>query len=117
MERKFLFNYDALNNYINEEQKKPNRTAWELKILRNNCKNNLSNVLSDSKEYILIINESTWEITINGQKDLKDKFYTLPTGYKMSNKDRLYRQIKFAMDEAKKRWIYDQIFKEIKEDK
>lgn len=115
MERKFLFNYDALNNYINEEEKKPDRTAWELKILRNNCKNNLSNVLSDSKEYILIINESTWEITINGQTDLQDKFYMLPIWYKMNNKDRLYRQIKFAMDEAKNRWIYNQIFKEIKE--
>ena len=113
MERKFLFNYDALNSYINEEEKKPDWTAWELKILRNNCKNNLLNILSDSKEYILIINESTWEITINGETDLQDRFYTLTTGYKMSNKDKLYRQIKFAIDEAKNRWIYDKIFKEI----
>lgn len=112
MKRKFLFNYDSLDSYINEEQKKPNWIAWELKIFRNNCKNNLS----DSKEYILIINESTREIMIDGQTDLKNKFYTLPTGYEMSDKDRLYRQIKLAMEEAKMRWIYDEIFKEIKED-
>ncbi len=114
MERKFLFNYDALNSYINEEQKKPNRTAWELKILRNNCKNNLVDNLSDPKEYTIIINESTWDIIINGQTDLQDKFYMLPTWYKMSNKSKLYRQVKFAMKEAKDRWIYDQVFKEIK---
>ncbi len=114
MERKFLFNYNALNSYINEEQKKPNRTAWELKILRNNCKNNLVDNLSDPKEYTIIINESTWDIIINGQTDLQDKFYMLPTWYKMSNKSKLYRQVKFAMKEAKDRWIYDQVFKEIK---
>jgi len=115
MERKFIFNYDALNKYIDEEQKKPERTAWELKILRNNCKNNLLNVLYNPEEYILIINESTWDITINWQTDLKDKFYTLPTWFEMSDKDRLYRQIKLAMEEAKIRWIYDQIFKEKEE--
>jgi hypothetical protein len=115
MKRKFIFNYDALNSYINEEQKKPDRTAWELKILRNNCKNNLIYNLSNPKEYIIIIDESTWDISINGQTDLQERFYTLPTWYKMNNKDRLYRQVKFALEEAKKRWIYDQIFKEIKD--
>ena len=114
MERKFLFDYNALNNYIDKEQKEPDRTAGELKILRNNCKNNLTDNLSNPQEYTIIINESTWDITINGQADLQDKFYMLPTWYKMSNKDRLYRQIKFAMKEAKDRWIYDQVFKEIK---
>jgi len=115
MERKFIFNYEALNSYIDEEQKKPDRTAGELKILRNNCKNNLSDTLSNPKKYILIINESTWDISINWQTDLKDKFYMLPTWYKISNKDSLYRQVKLAIDEAKDRWIYDQIFKEIRE--
>lgn len=115
MERKFLFDYTTLNDYLNELQKDPNHREWELSILRDNCKNNLLDALSSPKEYVLIINESTWEITINGESDLENKFYMIPTSYEMSNKSRLYRQIKFAMDEAKKRWIYDQIFKEIKD--
>ena len=117
MKRKFLFNYDALDSYLNEQQKNPNRTDWEITMLRDNCRNNLSDVLTNSKEYTITINESTWYITINGEMGLEDKFDMLPTWYKMSNKSRLYRHIKLAMDEAKNRGIYDQIFKEIKEDK
>ena len=54
---------------------------------------------------------------MNWKIDLQNKFYMLPTWYKMNNKDKLYHQIKLAMDEAKNRWIYDLIFKEFKEDK
>ncbi len=115
MERKFLFNYDALDNYLNEQQKNPNRTDWEITMLRDNCRNNLSDVLTNSQEYTITINESTWDITINGKIGLEDKFDMLPTWYKMNNKDRLYRQIRLAMERAKNNWIYDQFFKEIKE--
>lgn len=114
MERLFLLNYDALDKYLNEQQKNPNRTDWELTMLRNNCKKYLKKTLNP-KEYKILVNESTGDITINWQEDLKDKFNMLPTWYKMSNKSGLYRQVKLAMDEAKSRWIYEQIFKEIKD--
>lgn len=114
MERKFIFKYDALNDYLTENQKNPNRTDGELTLLRDNCRSNLTDVLFSQKEYIIIINETTWEIKINGERNLEDKFYTIPTWYKMTNRDRLYHQVKQAMEEAKNRWIYDQIFKEIK---
>lgn len=114
MKRKFLFNYNALDNYLNEQQKNPNRTDGEITMLRNNCKENLVDTLYNSKEYIIIINESSWEVSINWQTDLQDKFDMLPTWYKMSNKDKLYRQVKLAMERTKNNWIYNQIFKEIK---
>ncbi len=84
-------------------------------MLRDNCRNNLSDVLTNPKKYTITINESTWDITINGKVGLEDKFDMLPTRYKMNNKDRLYHQVKLAMERTKNHWIYDQIFKEIKE--
>ena len=117
MERKFLLNYDALNDYLIEWQKDPNRTNGQLTLLRDNCKNNLTNVLSNSKEYIITIDESTWDITINWEKDLQEKFLMFSSSYWMDKKSRLYRQVKQALEEAKYRWIYNQIFKEIREDK
>ena len=116
MERKFLLNYKTLNDYINEHQKDLDRTDWELTIFRDNCKKYLTETLNKSSEYYMIINEDTWEITINWQTDLKNKFYMIPTWYEMNNKDKLYHQVKLAMEEAKNRWIYDKIFKEIRED-
>lgn len=115
MERKFLLNYKALDDYLNEQQKNPDRTDGEITMLRDNCKNNLAENLLNPKEIIITINGSTWDISINWQKDLQDKFDMLPIGYKMNNKSRLYRQIRLSMESAKKLWIYDQIFKEIKE--
>ena len=41
MERKFLFNYDALDSYLNEQQKNQDWTDWELTMLRDNCKKHL----------------------------------------------------------------------------
>ena len=38
----------------------------------------------------------------------------LPTWYEMNKKARLYRQIKLSMEEAEKRGIFEQIFKEIR---
>ncbi len=116
MEREFIFNYNALDNYLNEHQKDPNRTDWELTMLRNNCKKYLDITKKDLKNFIISINDDTWDISINWQKNLQDKFDTLPTWYKMNKKSKLYRQVKFAMEEAKERWIYDQIFKEIREE-
>ena len=115
MERKFILNYDALDSYLKEWQKKPHWTDGQLTLLRNNCKNNILDILSNSKEFIITINETTGEITINWEKNLQEKFYMLPSCYDMNDKARLYRQIKQALEEAKNRWIYDQIFKEIKE--
>ena len=115
MERIFLFNYDALDNYLNEQQKNPNRTDWEITMLRDNCRNNLLHVLINPQKYIIIINEFTWDVTINGEIGLEDKFDMLPTWYKMNNKDRLYRQVKLAMERTKNHWMYDEFFKEVKE--
>ena len=112
--RKWLFNYIVLDSLINELQKEPLWTAGELKIFRDNCKRCLLDDTSNPREFVIVINESSGDININGRQDLHDIFDMLPTGYEMSNKDRLYRQVKLAMEEAKNRGIYNQIFIEIK---
>ena len=112
MERTILFNCAALDNYLEERQKNPDRTDWELTMLRDNCKRYIKN---EKNEYIININELTWNVSINGQTDLQDKFYMLPTWYDIDNRTKLYRQVKQALEEAKTRWIYNQIFKEIRE--
>lgn len=116
MERKFLFNYDALDNYLNEQQKNPDWTDWELTMLRDNCKKHIKKDWNKSNEYIISINEDTWDISIDWQTNLQDKFQMLPTWYKMDNKTRLYRQIKLSMEEAEQRWIYEKVFKEVREE-
>lgn len=116
MERKFLFNYDALDSYLNEQQKNQDWTDWELTMLRDNCKKHLKKDWDKSNEYIISVNEDTWDVSINWQTNLQDKFQMLPTWYKMDNKTRLYRQIKLSMEEAEERWIYEKIFKEIREE-
>lgn len=115
MEREFILNFDKLNSYIDEWQKDEDRTDWELTMLRDNCRDCFKNELDNLNQYILIVNESTRDITINGQTDLQDKFNTIPSWYEIDNKTKIYRQVKMAMDEAKTRWIYDETFKEIKE--
>lgn len=115
MERKFILNYDALDNYLIEWQKNPHRTDGQLTLLRDNCKNNLTNTLLNPKECEIVINETNWEIIINWEKDLQNKFYMFPVCYGMDKKARLYRQVKQALEEAGTRWIYNQIFKEIRE--
>lgn len=115
MERKFILNYNELNSCIIEWQKNSTRTDGELTIFRDNCKKQLRHTQLDPEKRIIIINELTWDITINWEKGLEDKFYMIPTWYKISNKSKLYRQIKDAMNEAENRWIYDKIFKEVKE--
>ena len=116
MERKFLFNYDALDNYLNEQQKNPDWTDLELTMLRDNCKKHIKKDWNKSNEYIISINEDTWDISIDWQTNLQDKFQMLPTWYKMDNKTRLYRQIKLSMEEAEQRWIYEKVFKEVREE-
>ena len=116
MEREFIFNYDALDNYLNEHQKDPNRTDWELTMLRNNCKKHLKKDWDKSSEYIISVDEDTWDVSINWQNNLEDKFQMIPTWYEMSNKARLYRQIKLSMDEAEERGIFNQIFKETRKE-
>lgn len=113
MERKFILNYSALDNYLTEWQKNPHRTDGQLTLLRDNCKNNLTSILWNPKEYEIVINESNWEIIINWEKDLQNKFYTLPPSYRMNEKNRLYLQVKQALEEAKNRWVYNQIFTEV----
>ena len=115
MEREFLLNYKSLNDYIREQQKNPDRTDWELTMLRDNCKKYITDTTNNPKEYVVIsINDSVWDVTINWQKNLQDKFNMLPTWYEMNKKARLYRQIKLSMEEAEKRGIFEQIFKEIR---
>lgn len=116
MERKFLFNYDALDNYLNEQQKNPDWTDWELTMLRDNCKKHLKKNWNKSNEYTISVNEDTWDVSINWQTDLENKFQMLPTWYEMNNKARLYRQIKLSMESAERLGIFDQIFKEIRKE-
>lgn len=112
MEREFLFNYDALDNYLNEQQKSPDWTNWELTMFRDNCKKYLTKTANNLKEFVISINERNWDIIINWQKNLENIFQTLPTWYEMSNKARLYRQVISALEEAKYREIFDKIFTE-----
>ena len=107
MEREFIVNYGILDNFINQWQKNPNRTDWELTMFRNN----LRNIRQDLNELKMTINESDWKVKINWQTELK--FKTIPTWYMINEETKTYRQVKQAMDEAKASWIYDQIFKEI----
>lgn len=110
MEREIIFNYNALNNYLNEQQKNPDWTDWELTMFRDNCKNHLKKD-QDMSKLTISINDDTLDITINWQKGLENIFYMLPTWYEMSKKARLYRQVLSALEEAKYRGIYDLIFK------
>ena len=115
MERKFAFNYEALDNYINEQQKNTiGRTDGELTMLRDNCKKYLLETADNLKEFVISINEDNWDISINWQKWLEDKFRMIPTWYEMSNKSRLYRQVKLSMESAERLGIFDQIFKEVR---
>jgi len=114
MERKYTLNYEALNSYINKQQKNANRTDGELTMLRDNCKKYLAGTAKDLKEFYISINEDSWDITINWQKWLEDKFNMIPTWYEMSNKSRLYRQVKFSIEAAERLGVFDKIFKEIR---
>ena len=116
MERKIVFNYDALDNYLKEQQKNPNRTNWELTMLRDNCRKYLIETAEDLKELIISINESTRDVTINGEIGLENKFDTLPTWYEMDRKAKLYRQIKLSMEEAEKLGIFGEIFKDTRKE-
>lgn len=108
MKREFIINYEKLDDFINQWQKNPNRTDWELTMFRNNLKN----IKQDSNKLKMMINESDWEIEINWQANLE--FRTIPTWYSINKKTKLYHQVKEAIKEAKHFWIYDKIFNEIK---
>ena len=110
-----MFYLDKLSDYIDEWQKSPEWTDWQLTMFRDNCRDYFKNELDTLETCIITINDATRDITINGESNLQDKFNTIPTWYEIDNKTKLYRQVKFAMDEAKMRGIYDEVFKEIKE--
>ena len=77
--RQFLFDYNRLDSFLIEGQKSPDWTDGELTMFRDNCRKYVVNSLEDTRKCLITINESTGEVTINGQKDLKDKFSFLPT--------------------------------------
>ena len=105
----FILNYEVLDNYINEQKNIPWRTDWELTMLRNNCKNNIKDDNWDTPNKINIsINHETWDITVNWQ-NVENLFDTLPT-FEMSKKNKIYRQITHALQEARERRIYEQVF-------
>ncbi len=110
MEREIIFNYTVLNNYLNEQQKDPQRTDGELTMLRDNCKNHIKKEWKDSDNFVIKINDETLDISINWQIWLENIFKTLPTWYEMSKKVRLYNQVISAIQEAKNSGIYEQIF-------
>ena len=111
MEREFIINYENLDNFISQQQNNPDRTDWELTMLRNNLKKIKQNL----DEFRITINETIWEIKIEWETDIENKFKTIPTGYDESNKNKIYHQIKQSIEEAKSYWVYNQIFSEIKE--
>ncbi len=116
MERTYIFNINELDKYLDEQQKNPDWVDWELTILRNNCTNSIFEVLEGPKKCQITINEDNWEVIINKQKSLWEKFYLMPSWFDMDKKDGLYRQVKYAMEEAENRGIFDKIFIEIKEE-
>ena len=110
-----VLNYEALNNYLNEQKNIPGYTAWELEMLRDNCQRK---EMKDSnwdvpKEFTISINHETWDVTVNW-KNVEEIFDTLWT-FDMSKKRKIYRQIVLALKEAEDRGVYDLIFK-IKKD-
>ena len=112
--RKWTFNYVALDSIINKLEQELGYTAGELTMFRDNCKKYLLKTASNPRRFIIVINEDTGEVRINGRCDLHNKFQMLPTGYQMSNKSRLYRQVSSAIQEARSRGIYKKVFKEFK---
>jgi len=114
MEKNYKFNYNTLDNYINEYKKCKNRTDWELTILRDNFRKRIINTIQKHTKYTITINETTWEVKINWN-NIENMFYTIPTWYNMDKKARIYNHIRKAMDEAKNYWIYSEIFDEITE--
>ena len=113
---KLLFDYITLDSLLNEFQKDPDWTDGELTMFRDNCRKFLLDESPNPREFVIVINESTGDISINGRQDLHDIFMMLPTGYEMSNKSGLYSQVKSAIQEAKNRGIYNLVFKEIRND-
>lgn len=110
---KYFFNYIVLDSILNELRKEPHWADGELTMFSDNCKKYLLDGSSNPRKFVIVINGTTGDISINGRKDLHDKFDYLP-GFEMSNKSRLYRQIYLAMEEAKDRGIYDLVFTEYK---
>jgi len=106
-----ILNYESLNNYLNEQKNIPGYAAWELEMLRDNCqrKEMKDNNWNIPKEFTISINHETWDVTINW-KNVEEIFDTLWT-FDMSKKNKIYRQVILALDEAKDRGIYDLIFK------
>ena len=113
---KLLFDYNELDSLINEFQKDPYWTDGELTMFRDNCRKFLLDESPNRREFVIVINESTGDISINGRQDLHDIFMMLPTGYEISSKSGLYSQVKSAIQEAKDRGIYNLVFKEIRND-
>ena len=111
--RTITFDYIALDSIINELSKDPLWTDGELTMFRDNCRRFLLDESHNPRKFVIVINESTEDISINGRQDLHDTFRTLPTGYEMGNQARLYRQVKYAIEEARHHGIYNLIFKEI----
>ena len=110
---KYFFNYIVLDSILNELRKEPHWTDGELTMFRDNCKKYLLDGSSNPRKFVIVINDSTGDISINGRKDLHEKFDFLG-GFEMSNKNRLYRQVFLAMEEAKDRGIYKLVFTEYK---
>ena len=106
-----ILNYETLDNYINEQKNISGYTAWELKMLRDNCQNEKmrDNNWNIPKEFTISINHETGDVTINW-KNVEEIFDTLWT-FDMSKKSKIYRQIRLAINEAKDNGVYDLIFK------
>ena len=116
MERRYSFDFNTLNSYITENQKKIDREDWELTMLRDNYKSHLFVVLDNPQKCVVTIDEDNWEIKFDGNSEQLKDFELISSWFDIDKKMWVYRQIKYAMEEAKESWIFDKIFKEIKEE-
>ena len=105
--------YPTLGKILDDlSTENPDRTKSHLDIMRDNFKKNAFEVLAWDTA-VLEINHPDEHITLLWEELVGD-YYALPTyGLEEDHQWLLYNSIVNAMDDAKKIWKYDEIFKEV----
>lgn len=90
----------------------PERTKWNLDIMRDNFSNNIAEILQWNTAIIEIDHDKN-VITLLGEA-LKGHYYGIPTYWENQSEDIIfYNHINAAIEQSKKSGNYDEIFKEI----
>ena len=115
--RTYVMNYKVLNEIITEGQKDPDWVDGELTIFKENCEKYILKKSDNLEKVIIVMNTTKKDVTINGRSMnyIIKHFYFMPTGFEMSEKSKVFRQLYFALDEAQDRGIYNQVFTEIRD--